>query len=126
MVVHRKKKKEARQDNAFDLSGSYETVEGSQVSLSFKVINENGVHDIYVILERKVPVPFAVVPVEFFVVVPVEPFVVPVVPFAVEEREDAFLLKLEDDHKIPRGELLSTPKRFVTLGKNNILNLYVG
>ena len=83
---------QSRQDNAFDLSGLYETVEESQVSLSLKVINEDGVHDIYVILERKSDY---------------------------TKEEEAFLSKLEENYKIHKGELLATSKRFVTLGKES-------
>ena len=47
--------KQVRRDNAFDISGTYQTEEDSEVQLSFKITNRTGKHDILVALTRTSP-----------------------------------------------------------------------
>ena len=45
----------ARQENAFDLSGTYKTTEDSEVQLNFTINNQNAAHDILVHVDRTTP-----------------------------------------------------------------------
>ncbi|MDE0150927.1 MAG: hypothetical protein OXK80_00300 [Bdellovibrionales bacterium] len=46
---------QARQDNAFDISGNYQTSEDSEVQLNFNIVNQNVKHDIFITVTRSNP-----------------------------------------------------------------------
>lgn len=46
---------EARQNNAFDIIGNYQTVEDSEVQLNFNIVNQNVKHDIFITVTRSNP-----------------------------------------------------------------------
>ena len=47
----------ARQENAFDIAGTYKTTEDSEVQLNFTITNQNVKHDILVQFNRTSPLP---------------------------------------------------------------------
>ena len=70
----------ARQENAFDLSGTYQTTADSEVQLSFTITNQEGKHDILIQIDRTSPL---------------------------SEKEKEFLSKLAKEHGIPEETLLT-------------------
>lgn len=74
--------RKARQDNAFDISGNYQTVEDSEVPFQFEITNQNGKHAILVKLTRSSPL---------------------------TEKEKEFLSKLKTEHGITSDDILNQP-----------------
>ena len=83
--------KKARQDNAFDISGNYQTVEDSEVQFQFEITNQNAKHDIVVKLTRKDPL---------------------------TEEEKQFLSKVKKDHSITSDDILNQPTEITFGGKS--------
>ena len=83
--------KQARRDNAYDISGKYQTVEESEIQFSFEVTNESGKHDIFVTFNR-------------------------ITPLTDEERE--LLSKLKQDHNLSDETILAQPTQ-ITFGKDS-------
>ena len=81
--------KQARRDNAFDISGSWQTEESSEVQLNFEITNQTKKHDILVTLTRTSPV---------------------------TEKEKQLLQKAKTDHGITSEDILNPPTQ-ITFGE---------
>ena len=95
-----KEERKARQENGFDISGDYKTVEDvedpSEVQLEFTIINQNVKHDIFVQLNR-------------------------ISPLTMEEKE--FLSELAKDHGVSVETLTAQPFPKTFGGESGLLDL---
>ena len=83
----------ARQDNAFDISGTYQTTPDSEIQMSFTITNQNAKHDISISVNRTSPL---------------------------SAQEQELLSKLATEHGIPVETLTAQPFP-VTFGANSNL-----
>ena len=73
--------RKARQDNAFDISGNYQTVEDSEEQFQFEITNQNAKHDIFVKLNRD----------------------------SLTDKEKKLLSKLKTEHSLTSDDILNPP-----------------
>ena len=90
--------KQARRDNAFDISGSWQTEESSEVQFNFEITNQTAKHDISVTLTRTNPV---------------------------TEKEKQLLQKAKTDHGITSEDILNPPTQITFGGESDPLGDYL-
>ena len=90
--------RKARQDNAFDISGNYQTVEDSEVPFQFEITNQDAKHDIFVKLTRS---------------------------NSLTEKEKELLSKVKTEHGITSDDILNQPTE-ITFGEKSGLDLEGG